>query len=250
MRKLGLIGYPLGHSFSAGYFAEKFKKLNITDCRYDNYPIENIDLLTSLLKNETELIGLNVTIPYKEKVIPYLTELHPYAKGIGAVNTIKINRLGEGVKLVGFNTDSYGFRQSLLPALKSSHKKALILGTGGAAKAVEWVLHDLNLETVYVSRFPKNDKILSYTDLTANVIKEYTVIVNSSPLGMYPNTGACPAIPYEHIGVSHILYDLIYNPLKTLFLQYGEQQGATIINGLRMLQLQADKAWEIWNSQH
>lgn len=248
MRKLGLIGYPLGHSFSAGYFADKFKELKIDDCRYDNYPLENIDLFPSLLNQNTELIGLNVTIPYKEKIIPFLTELHPDAKGIGAVNTIRISRNGDKVYLKGFNTDSYGFEQSLLPALTSKHKKALILGTGGAAKAAEWILRKLGVEPVYVSRTPKNENILSYQDLSKDIIQAYTVIVNSSPLGMYPNIDNCPDIPYEYLGASHILFDLIYNPSKTLFLQKGEKQGAKIINGLRMLQLQADKAWEIWNS--
>ena len=249
MKKFGLIGYPLGHSFSAGYFAEKFKSLGIDDCTYQNYPIENIELFTALIEENSELKGLNVTIPYKQLVMKYLDELHPDAKGIGAVNTIKVTREEGKVKLKGFNTDAYGFKESLIPFLSVHHTKALILGTGGAAKAVEWVLKILNIEPVYVSRTPNNSGILSYTDLTKEVIVEYTVIINSSPLGMSPKTDLYPDIPYEYLSDKHILFDLIYNPLKTLFLQKGEDKGATIVNGLRMLELQADKAWDIWNSE-
>lgn len=249
MQKFGLIGYPLGHSFSAGYFADKFKKLGISDCRYDNYPIEKIELLPLVLEENQELKGLNVTIPYKEKIIPYLTELHPDAKGIGAVNTVKVIRSEGKIILKGFNTDAFGFEQSLLPALKKQHTKALILGTGGAAKAVEWVLTKLGIQPTYVSRTPKNDDMLSYDALSPELYKEFSIIVNSSPVGMHPNSDVCPSLNYDCINESHILFDLIYNPLKTLFLKKGEENGAVIINGLRMLELQADKAWGIWNSE-
>lgn len=248
MRNFGLIGYPLGHSFSKKYFSEKFVKERIMDCRYENYPIEAIEEFPSLISSIDNLVGLNVTIPYKEKVIPYLDQLDDSAKEIGAVNTIKF-QIDEGkLKAKGYNTDAYGFMKTIEDYLKPIHKMALILGTGGAAKAVEWSLQKLGLEVRYVSRRPKDESILSYEALDADTMKDYKVIVNSTPLGMHPKVEAYPPIPYEVLDSSYILYDLVYNPLETRFLQLGKEKKASVINGLPMLHNQAEKAWSIWMS--
>lgn len=247
MRKFGLIGYPLGHSFSKGYFTDKFRKENITEAEYNNYPIENIELFPSLIESEKELVGLNVTIPYKEKVIDYLDELDEVALTIGAVNTIKVTREGGKAFLKGFNTDYFGFEESLKPLLKPIHKKALILGTGGASKAVAFVMERLGIEYKYVSRNPVGNHILSYKNINEQTVLQYLVIINTSPLGMAPNTDASPEIPYNKLTKDHILYDLIYNPEITLFLEKGKKAGSQILNGMQMLHLQAEKAWQIWN---
>ena len=246
MKTYGLIGYPLSHSFSAGYFKKKFEKENITDSEYKNFEIPSIDLLPEIIKNNPDLIGLNVTIPYKEQVIPFLDELDEAAKEIGAVNTIKIFRNGDKIILKGYNTDVYGFKETLKPLLKNNHQRALILGTGGAAKAVEYVLKNIGLSVLYISRKPENDNERGYNELNEIAIKNFPVIVNSSPIGMYPNVDACPDIPYEFITSNNLLYDLIYNPAETLFLKKGKEKGALIQNGLPMLELQAEKAYEIW----
>jgi shikimate dehydrogenase len=245
MRKFGLIGYPLGHSFSKGYFLQKFNKENITDCTYDNYSIKKIERLDFVIKQHPELIGLNVTIPYKQQVINYLDELEDEAALIGAVNTIKIDRTEERLILKGFNTDVYGFEESIRKVIGDQHKKALILGTGGASKAVAFVLEKLNIHFSYVSRNPKHSNTIFYDQLTPELVKEHTIIINTSPLGMFPNTETCPDIPYDALTKDHILYDLVYNPEKTLFLRKGEQKKAAIINGLPMLCLQAEKSWQI-----
>jgi shikimate dehydrogenase len=247
MKKYGLIGYPLGHSFSKGYFTEKFIKENISDCVYDNFPISTIDLLPSLIKDNPELIGLNVTIPYKEKVFPFIDDIDEKAAKIGAVNTLKIYRKDNGFALHGFNTDCYGFEQPLKQVLKKHHKKALILGTGGASKAVKYVLNSMGIEYLCVSRNKTADNTIAYEQVTEETINEHLIIINTSPLGMYPDVGTFPNIPYEALTDKHILYDLVYNPEKTLFLLKGEQKKATLINGLPMLYLQAEKSWEIWN---
>jgi len=241
VKTLGLIGYPLSHSFSKKYFAEKFERENINDWQYDLFPLERIELIPELLKKHPSLIGLNVTIPYKEAVIPYLNEVHESA-AFGAVNTIKI----DGKKLTGYNTDVYGFEHSLKPLLKKHHKAALILGTGGAAKAVAAVFARLGIEFKYVSRTPSAGQF-SYKNINNNTINNYTLIVNTTPLGMYPNTDACPDIPYQSLTSRHILYDLVYNPNVTTFLKNGKKQDTYIKNGLEMLYLQAEKAWAIWN---
>ncbi len=247
MRKFGLIGYPIGHSFSKRYFSEKFENEGIKDCQYDNYPFENLNNLNHLIIHEPDLIGLNVTIPYKEEVIKYLDEIDKDAKEIGAVNTIKITRTRDGRStLKGFNTDVYGFSIPLKKVL-GEHRKALILGTGGAAKAVAWALSRLNIQIQYVSRSPQRKDIKSYTDLTSEDIMGHTIIINTSPVGMYPNTNNKPDIDYHAITEKHILYDLIYNPGETLFLKEGKRKKAITLNGLPMLYLQAEKAWEIWN---
>lgn len=238
MRQFGLIGYPIKHSFSPGYFKDKFKIEKIADARYDLYPLEQIELFEEL----KGLQGLNVTIPYKEAVIPFLDELSLEAKEIGAVNTIKFS---DGRK-VGFNTDSYGFKYSLQPLIEGKKvAHALVLGTGGAAKAVWYVLEKLKIPFYKVSR--SSGDIL-YQDIDESLLKKNLLIVNTTPLGMAPNIQQCPDLPYKAIGPDHILYDLVYNPEKTLFLIKGAAQGATIKNGLEMLQLQADKAWQIWNT--
>jgi len=248
MPKFGLIGYPLGHSFSQKYFTAKFKSENIPDAEYLNFPISQIDQFPLLVQNNDDLIGLNATIPYKERVIPYLNELDDVAAKIGAVNTIKIVRNRGETKLIGYNTDYFGFEQSLKPHLKKHHQKSLILGTGGASKAVAYVFESLGIQYNYVSRKPASDCIYSYQQLTSELIREYHIIVNTSPLGMYPKVDEYPSIPYNSLTKDHILYDLIYNPEKTMFLQKGEKAGSVVINGLPMLHLQAEKAWEIWNS--
>lgn len=242
MRQFGLIGYPLGHSFSKGYFAEKFAREGIEDARYDNFELNDIAQFPSLVQSLPNLVGLNVTIPYKQAVIPYLDELDAAAQHIGAVNTIKF----ANGKLQGYNTDYIGFRDSLKPLLKPYHTKALILGTGGSSKAVEYALGLLGIQHRYVSREPKDGQ-LSYGQLTKALMQEYTLIINTTPLGMHPNVDACPDIPYQYITTKHLLYDLVYNPAETQFLAKGRAAGAVAKNGLQMLVLQAEAAWGIWN---
>ncbi|MBQ9636925.1 MAG: shikimate dehydrogenase [Prevotella sp.] len=246
MDKYGLIGYPLGHSFSIGYFNEKFENEGI-DAQYINFEIPSIEDLREVLDRNPELCGLNVTIPYKQKVIPYLDEVSPEARAIGAVNVIRVTHKGKDIKLKGFNSDVIGFTQSIEPMLEPFHKKALILGTGGASKAVDYGLRSLGLETVFVSRFERPGTI-QYDKLTPEDIQEYNVIVNCTPLGMYPKVDACPDLPYEAMSNRTLLYDLIYNPDETLFMKRGKQQGATVINGLEMLLLQAFASWDFWHS--
>lgn len=245
--KYGLIGYPLGHSFSRGYFNEKFKAEGI-DAEYLNFEIPTIDDFIEVVESNPDLKGLNVTIPYKEQVINYLDELAPDARQIGAVNVIQIIRQPKGkVKLVGHNSDVIGFTQSIDPLLKPHHHKALVLGTGGASKAVFHGLKSLGIEPTYVSRTPKDPSYLTYSQLTPEVMAGHTVIVNTTPLGMYPKADACPDIPYNLLTADHLLYDVVYNPDETLFMKRGQAQGATVKNGLEMLLLQAFAAWEIWN---
>ena len=246
MKKFGLIGFPLSHSFSKGYFSEKFKKEGISDCSYDNYEIENVDLLPQVIAENGNLRGLNVTIPHKQGVIQYLDELHPAAKRIGAVNVIAVHK--ESGKLIGYNSDYFGFQESLKLQLNGDLKlKALVLGTGGASKAVLAALEDLGITNKQVSR-KSSDTAISYDVITEELIKEHRLLINTTPLGMSPNVDSCPDLPYEGIGDSHYLFDLVYNPETTLFLKKGLNRGAKIKNGLEMLHLQAEKAWEIWNS--
>ncbi len=248
IKKLGLIGYPLTHSFSARYFADKFEREGIIGFSYGNFEIPKIEDFPEILKNNPDVIGFNVTIPYKEQIIPYLDELDEEAQEIGAVNTIKVLRTESGIKLKGYNTDIYGFRETLKPLLKMHHYKALILGTGGAAKAVEYVLRKIGLSVLYISRNPKSESERSYEDLNQFAVQDFPVIVNSTPIGMHPQIDNCPSIPYEHLNSNNLLYDLIYNPDQTLFMKKGAEQGAITQNGLGMLKLQAEKAWEIWNT--
>ena len=238
IRKFGLIGYPLSHSFSPGYFKEKFALQNIVDASYHLYPIESIDLL-----DEIEGVkGLNVTIPYKELVIPFLDELSTQAQSVGAVNTIQF----VGNKKIGHNTDVVGFERSLLPLLERKNvNQALILGSGGAAKAICYVLGKLSIPYLIVSRKAGD---LKYDEIDEEIIRKCSLIINTTPLGMYPEIDKCPDIPYDFLNEEHILYDLIYNPEKTLFLKRGADQDCTVKNGLEMLQIQADESWKIWNS--
>jgi len=241
MCKFGLVGKNISYSFSENYFTNKFKALGLNNHEYRTYDIKSIQDLPNII--DKDLMGLNVTIPYKEKIIDFLDEIDEEAKKIGAVNTIKIIKNN---KLKGFNTDVYGFEESLRPLLETHHKKALILGTGGASKAVAFVLQKLNIDYLVVSRNPNNDQ-LSYQDLTKDILKNYKIIINCTPLGTFPEVNTFPDLPYEFLSEIHILYDLIYNPPKTKFLSEGEKRGATIHNGLKMLELQAEKSWEIWN---
>ena len=245
MKKFGLIGYPLGHSFSQGYFNEKFANEGI-DARYDNYEIASIGDFPAVVEENPDLCGLNVTIPYKEKVISYLDEVDWAATEIGAVNVVKVVRHKGSIRLVGYNSDVIGFVQSIEPLIESHHKKALVLGTGGAAKAVVYGLRSLGVEPTLVSRRPHPDR-LNYDQLTPACMDEYTVVVNCTPVGMYPRVDECPDIPYEGLTPRHLLYDLVYNPDQTLFLKKGAAQGAQVKNGLEMLLLQAFAAWEFWN---
>ena len=246
MDKYGLIGYPLGHSFSIGYFNEKFQNECI-DATYENFEIPSIENLTEILDSNPELKGLNVTIPYKEKVISYLDSISPEARAIGAVNVIKVNDKGNKTELKGYNSDVIGFTQSIEPLLERYHKKALVLGTGGASKAIIFSLKSLGIETLTVSRYERHGCV-RYEDITPEMIKEYNVIVNCTPCGMYPQTDDCPNLPYEAMDSHTLLYDLIYNPDETLFLKKGKAQGATVKNGLEMLLLQAFASWNFWNS--
>ena len=242
MRQFGLIGYPLSHSFSKKYFTEKFEKEGLKDCVYDNYPIASIDDLTEMLEGNPLLEGFNITIPYKEQVLSFLSEESDVVKNIKACNCIKI----KAGRLIGYNTDVTGFEVSLKAKLLPHHTRALILGTGGAAKAVEYVLRKLNIHHRYVSRNALAGN-LSYRDVTPELLKEYTLIINTTPLGMYPNVHETPPIPYNNLSRHHYLFDLVYNPEKTLFLQKGEEHGAVIKNGQDMLVIQADESWRIWN---
>lgn len=247
MDKYGLIGYPLGHSFSIGYFNEKFENEG-TDAKYENFEIPSIEQFPEIIDTNPELRGLNVTIPYKEKVISYLDTLSPEARAIGAVNVIKVEHRGKKVVLKGYNSDVIGFTRSIEPLLERYHKKALILGTGGAAKAIDFGLKSLGLETLYVSRYERRGAI-TYQQVTAEVIREYPVVVNCTPTGMYPHADECPLLPYEAMDSRTLLYDLIYNPDETMFLKKGKVQGATVKNGLEMLLLQAFASWQFWNEK-
>ncbi|WP_207429330.1 shikimate dehydrogenase [Pedobacter sp. SYSU D00535] len=259
MKKFGLIGFPLGHSFSKKYFTEKFEREGLKDHSYELYPIEHLSAFEDLINSEPELCGLNVTIPHKIGVMFYLDKIDPAAKAIDAVNCIKIIKqhpvesffTGElssmKVRLEGYNTDAHGFENSLKPLLKRHHTKALVLGSGGGARAVTYVLSKLDIDYKVVSR-KKARKQIRYEDLTKSIMEEYLLIINTTPLGMAPNVETYPAIPYEHLNSKHLLFDLVYNPAETEFLRRGKEQGATVKNGEEMLHLQAEKAWEIWKS--
>ncbi len=243
MRQFGLIGYPLSHSFSKKYFTEKFSEEGINNCNYELYPISSIDQFPQLLKDVAALEGINVTIPYKEEVLPYLHHQSAAVQEIGACNCIKIKD-GE---LIGYNTDVLGFRQSIEPFLQPHHQQALVLGTGGAAKAVVWVLKQLGIGYKYVSR-KNGDGMFRYDDLDETVMQQYQLVINTTPLGMQPNTHDKPSLPYQYITNHHLCYDLVYNPAKTAFLQLAEERGAAIKNGADMLLIQAEESWKIWNS--
>ena len=243
MRAFGLIGYPLGHSFSKKYFADKFEREGITGNVYELYPLEQIGQIEELLNSNPNLAGLNVTIPYKEQVIAYLDSMSPVVEEIGACNCIHIQ---EG-RLMGHNTDVIGFSRSLLPKLKPHHKKALILGTGGSSKAVAYTLKELNIPFLQVSRNP-SEGMIGYEEMDQSMLEAHTLLINTTPVGMYPDIEKAPAIPYQFIGADHYLFDLVYNPERTRFLKEGAMRGATVENGSDMLVIQAEASWEIWNS--
>ena len=242
MRTYGLIGYPLTHSFSQQYFTKKFIELSINDAEYFTFSIPSIDDLNEVIATHPNLCGLNITIPYKKKVLTFLTHADETVTELGACNCIHI----KNGQFLGYNTDVIGFEKSLKPFLQPHHQKALILGTGGAAAAVAYVLRKLNIEFQYVSR-EGGESNLSYEQLNADIINDHTLIVNTSPVGQYPNIKEAPALPYVSIGTQHHLFDLIYNPSETSFLQQGRSRGATIQNGYEMLVLQAEASWDIWN---
>ena len=248
MDKYGLIGYPLGHSFSISYFNQKFADEGI-NATYENFEIPSIDDLPELIDRYPNLRGLNVTIPYKEKVIPFLDSISPEARAIGAVNVIRVVHQKNKTLLKGYNSDVIGFTQSIEPMLDPKwHKKALILGTGGASKAINYGLKSLGIEPVFVSRYERPGTI-QYQSITPEVVREYNVIVNCTPMGMYPHTDECPQLPYEAMDSHTILYDLIYNPDQTLFMRNGAKYGAEVKNGLEMLLLQAFASWEFWHER-
>ncbi|NML23037.1 shikimate dehydrogenase [Pseudoflavitalea sp. G-6-1-2] len=245
MRQFGLIGYPLGHSFSQPFFTEKFNREGITDCVYQNFPIAEIGALKTVLQNHPGLAGLNVTIPYKEQVIPFLHHMQPVVAAIGACNCIRI----ENGELTGFNTDVIGFERSLAEKLQPTHTKALVLGTGGAAKAVCYVLEQKGIAYCIVSRNPSGTNQIGYEDVTPAIIDDHTLIINTTPLGMYPKVDTFPDLPYEAMSAKHYLFDLVYNPAQTLFLRKGAEFGAATKNGMDMLVIQAEESWRIWNEK-
>jgi shikimate dehydrogenase len=262
MKHYGLIGFKLSHSFSKKYFTEKFEKEGIEDAKYDLFPLEHIKDLPALLHKIPNLCGLNVTVPYKMEVLKYLDWIEHDARSAGAVNCIRIAAespvlaaftgevgvKGHDFRLEGFNTDIYGFEMSLRPLLKNHHDQALVLGDGGAAQAVKCVLDNLGIAFKSVTRKPIPGHIL-FSDLKPHNLKDYKLIINTTPVGMSPNVDECPPIPYDAITDENLLYDLIYNPEQTLFLKKGEERGAVTKNGYEMLVLQAEKSWEIWNSK-
>jgi shikimate dehydrogenase len=241
MNVYGLIGYPLTHSFSKKFFSEKFKRQNIANCLYENFELSSVDELPSLLLNEKNLRGLNVTIPYKKSVIPFLDELDETAAAIGAVNCIDL-RFG---KKTGFNTDAYGFAQSVADQM-NQHQQALIFGTGGSSAAIQYALRKTGKYFKLVSR-NKSENTITYSELTEEVVSSHTFLINCTPVGMFPHVNETLPIPFQFIGSNHFVVDLVYNPEKTLLLQRCETQGAICRNGFSMLQWQAEKSWEIWN---
>jgi len=246
MNLYGLIGFPLKHSFSKKYFDEKFAKENISDSEYKLFPISSLKELPSLIKNNPNLVGLNITIPYKEEVLNYIDNKDEIVKSVGATNTIKIKRESNRISLKAFNTDVLGFENSIKPLLKEHHKNALILGSGGASKAAEHVLRQLGIEFLVVSRNPSSMQI-SYQDLNEKLVTNYSLIINSTPIGTFPNISEYPNIPFEFLTNKHLLFDMVYNPSETMFLKKAKEMGANIKNGLEMLQLQAEESWKIWN---
>jgi shikimate dehydrogenase len=248
MRLFGLIGFPLGHSFSQDYFAKKFIRDNIRDASYLNFELKYVEEFPDVLKKFETLEGVNVTIPYKQSIISCIDLLDPTAKQIGAVNCILIRRHENHISTKGFNTDAEGFRKSLVPLLESHHRKALILGTGGSSRAIASVLSGLGIDFLFVSRHPVDKFQITYSQVKIAMLQQYHLIINASPVGMFPAVDHFPPIPYEALTEKHLLYDLVYNPAVTKFLQFGKESKAQIKNGIEMLSLQAEQSWQIWNS--
>ena len=248
MRLYGLIGEPLTHSFSEKYFSEKFEKESIEDCEYRLFPISSIHELPELINNNPNLVGLNITTPYKTQILDYVDSRDEITKSVGASNTVSIIRSSNKISLKAFNTDIFGFRNSIKPLLEKNQKKALILGSGGASKAVEFVLKSFKIEYLVVSRKPSKNQI-SFQNLKKDIIEDYKVIINATPLGVFPNIKTKPEIPYNIISKNHLLFDLTYNPIESEFLKIGKKQGAKTKNGLEMLHLQAEQSWKIWNEK-
>ena len=261
MRLYGLTGYPLGHSFSKRYFTERFEREGIADCRYENFPVESVDELLPILRENPDLLGFNVTIPHKQRIFEYLDETDPEAAEIGAVNCVTVargvpgpTRVGDGIRLKGYNTDAYGFKTSLLEMLGAERPAALVLGTGGASRAVAYVLDKLGMAYDFVSRLGGKPvetaggekRTLSYEEVSPELLAVRRLVVNTTPLGMFPEVDACPKLPYEALGEGHFLYDLVYNPEVTAFLARGAERGARVSNGLRMLIGQAERNWELF----
>jgi shikimate dehydrogenase len=249
MRKFGLIGYPLGHSFSKKYFTEKFNTEHISDCSYENYPLKSLDEFRELVASDDELCGLNITIPYKLEIIRFLDVIEPEADQIGAVNVMKIRRPDGKIKLFGYNSDITGIRDTLVPFMSENVRNALVLGTGGSSRAVCHVLKEFGLKVDLVSR-DRKPGVLVYSDIDSGIIDRTQLIINTTPLGMFPNTESKPDLNYRRLNSKHILFDLIYNPEFTSFLRMGSEQGCSIISGIKMLHSQAEKAWEIWNNDN
>jgi shikimate dehydrogenase len=248
LKTYGLIGYRLGHSFSKNFFFKKFENENLKDHEYVNFELDSIAEFPGLFERNDHLYGLNCTIPYKQQVMAFLDGIDKEAASVGAVNTIKVIRQSEGLKLIGFNTDAFGFEHSFRPLLTEKHKRALILGTGGASKAVKHVLNKLKIDFLSATTKAKpEEKEIHYQDISEALLKDFLIIIQTTPLGMYPNVNTSPHIPYQFLTSDHLLYDLIYNPEETLFMKKGLEKGATVKGGLEMLHLQAIRSWEIWN---
>lgn len=245
----GLVGFPLGHSWSQRYFTQKFAELGLQGYSYVNHEIRDITTIRSWVENTPHLYGFNVTVPHKVSIMQYLDQISPEAQQIGAVNTVVVDRSSSKPRLTGHNTDVYGFEKSIKPFLKFAHHNALVLGTGGASKAVQYVLNKLGVNVMLVSRNPVSPAICSYAQLNEALVKSRLLIVNTTPLGMFPNAETFPQIPYDAITPEHFLIDLVYNPEETVFLKNGKTQGAMTMNGVSMLHLQAEKAWTIWSEE-
>jgi len=249
MRKFGLVGYPLGHSFSKKYFTEKFAKESISDCSYENFPLESVDEFPELINSNPDIFGLNVTIPYKTQILKYVDVKEPSIEKIGAVNVLKIKRVHNLITIFGYNSDVTGIRDSIQPHINEKVKNAMILGTGGSSKAVSFALKNLGLALTLVSRDRKPGTIC-YQDINSKILEQTDIIVNTTPLGMFPNPATRPDLNYDLLNERHILFDLVYNPEMTLFLKTGKERGCTIITGLKMLYTQAERSWEIWNDDN
>lgn len=246
MKKFGLIGYPLTHSFSVQYFSEKFKREKISGCSYENFPIRSLEELPGLIRNNKDLCGLNVTIPYKTEVLRYVNFAEDVVDQVGAANVLKIRRENDKIYISGYNSDVFGIKETLIPCSRGKKHKALILGTGGSSKAVAWTVRKMGCEAILVSRTPRPG-VISYRDISPEILAETNIIVNTTPLGMFPDIGSKPDINYDLLTGKHILFDLIYNPEMTEFLKMGKERGCKIINGMKMLRSQAERSWEIWN---